>query len=521
MLSNARLELLSMKNVLPNYSNEKHIYIIAILISLLLSFWIDARESLINPDAICYLSSAESIGKHGIQGAMNLCGQARWPFYSLLIYYFVQVSQLPYSIAAYTIDSIFSFISVFFFILIVKELGGTKRILWLAAGVILFSHAFNSAREYIIRDHGFWAFYLASLYFLLNYFRKPNWFASLAFSASLLIAGLFRLEGLIFLICLPFVVWFCSQYSIKQRFKLFFTLNQLTFVSVLGLSVWVFLHKQNSLTELGRFTEIIHQFQHGLNILNERFQATKVLLTTYVLPIDAHRDAGTILFLILIAWFAISLLKNLSFGYGLTLLYAWQRKVLSFSPSAKLVLFAYIFVNVVITLVFLFERLFLSSRYLIALSLMLMLFVPFALDDLIRKCGMLKFRLLLFLIALCIFFSSLGGIFDFGYSKKYIYDAGIWISKNVPSNAFLYVNDYQLMYYSHHFVDSIFIKYQEISRLDNIVSGRWRRYDYIALRLNKKDENKIISALPDFNLIPIKKFSNKRGDYVAIYQVHS
>jgi len=222
-----------MNQVLTFSRREGFIYVTAAVASILLSLWIACRESVINPDAICYLLSAQAVGSTGIRGAMNLCGQASWPFYSALIYGFARISQFSYTASAYLLDGIFSCISVTAFILIVKELGATRRVMWLAALVILCSHEFISTREYIVRDHGFWAFYLVSLFFMLRYAQRPKWITALAWSASLLTATLFRIEGAFFLLALPFVSWFVSSNSLRQRTIHFCLLNLLTVLSAL------------------------------------------------------------------------------------------------------------------------------------------------------------------------------------------------------------------------------------------------------------------------------------------------
>ena len=83
------------------------IYITAVLISLCLSAWANIREVVINPDAICYLQSAQSMVE-GVRAAMQLCDQAHWPFYSALIYGFATLTKIPYLYAAYLLDAIFS-----------------------------------------------------------------------------------------------------------------------------------------------------------------------------------------------------------------------------------------------------------------------------------------------------------------------------------------------------------------------------------------------------------------------------
>src|SRR5689334_12361975 len=127
------------------------IYSFAALISLIFSSWVAYREVLINPDAICYLQSAAMIGVGGLRKAMNLCTQAQWPFYSILIYVLSKLTQLPLLISAYLWDALFTACSVVTFLAVVHQLGASRRILWLAAFVILLAHQFNSIRQYIIR----------------------------------------------------------------------------------------------------------------------------------------------------------------------------------------------------------------------------------------------------------------------------------------------------------------------------------------------------------------------------------
>src|SRR5262249_12863607 len=164
------------------------------------------------------------------------------------------------------------------------------------------------------------------------------------------------------------------------------------------------------------------------------------------------QDASLVFMMSIIMWYLVRVLTNLSLIYSVLVAYAIRRRLLRLSKSARLILLSYIVTNVLITSLFLAQHLFLSKRYLIALSLVLMLWVPFALDKLIQAwqskeapAWLMPFVLSLLLI------TSLGGIFDFGYSKAYMRRAGDWLAENVPPTATLYSNDYQIMYYSQHF----------------------------------------------------------------------
>jgi hypothetical protein len=117
-----------------------------------------------------------------------------------------------------------------------------------------------------------------------------------------------------------------------------------------------------------------------------------------------------------------------------------------------------------------------------------------------------------------IILSSLGGIFDFGYSKKYILDAGGWLQQNVPAQARLYSNDYQLMYYSQHFGNEIFSVGRLYSQDDQLAKGKWKQFNYIALRTTKHDKKEKIVSAKKFGE-PIQVFKNKRGDAISIYEI--
>lgn len=500
--------------------HESLVYIIALTASILLSFGIGYRESVINPDGICYLLSAQLVGTIPLKEVMHFCPQAQWPLYSILIYGFAQLSHLAYPLAANILNSGFSLLSVLAFILIVKELGGSKQVLWLAAVVILFDHEFNVLRDNIIRDHGFWGFYLSSLYFALKYFRDPKWITALAWNVSLLIATLFRIEGAIFLIGVPFLSWCCWNYSIKERATAFFRLNFLTILIGFVIVAWYLTHAQRTIDKLGRIGEIVNQVQHGLFMLIDRYHTSKQALMQYVLPPDSKSEAGIILFAIWATGYVFNVVITLSWSYALLLIYAWKNRVASFSSSATRIVWGYVGINFIITLGFLVEHLFISKRYLVALTLVLMLWVPFALNDLIQKWLSVRHRIFLTLIVVMFSIASLTGIVRFGHSKFYIRTAGDWIAANVPMNSSLYTNDFQLMYYSQHFGPNIYKILPNYLQINTIANGQWKQYDFLALHLDNRAEGVNAAVLKEVvGLTPIQVFGNMRGSRVAIYKI--
>ncbi len=490
---------------------ERVVYPIAVFFSLLLSYWIGAREAVINPDAICYLQSAESISTVGLHAATQLCDQSHWPFYSLLIFTLVRVTHISYLSSAYLWDGFFSCVSVLTFLYITSLLGGTRRVLAFAAVVILFAHEFNSVRQYIIRDHGFWAFYLVSVAMLIQYCRAPTWRYAILWSLASLLATLFRVEGVIFLLAMPLMVVLQREKTLSQRCRMFLQLNTVTLLLAVMLLVWILLRHAD--LQQSRLGEVQMQITQGYSLLIQRFHAASNALAQQVLSPYAASDASWILSMMLITWYGVSVISNVSIVFTALIIYAWFRKCLTIDAPTRRVIWAYIVVNVLITAVFLAENMFISKRYLIALSLLLMLWVPFALEDLYQR---IRLHWIFYVALSLIVLTSLGGIFDFGYSKQYINDAGVWLAENVPAQAALYSNDEQVMYYSKHFGNDIFVKSREYS--DSAVAlsqDKWKQYDYLALRLNKNTDQ----IQNQINVSPVQVFKNKRGDQVIIYKV--
>lgn len=505
----------------PDY----RIYTLGALFSILLSFVITHKVWVVNPDAVCYLQAAYSFNEK-IPGIMSLCGQAKWPFYSIMIGSIARLTTFSYLHAAYFLNGFFSLLTVIFFIKIVAfisenlELKATdkKRLLWLALLTILFSHDFNATREYIIRDHGYWAFNLFSILCLLYYFRFEKLIYAWAFSVSLMIATLFRIEGAIFLALIPFAAFLNKRSPFWSRLYQFFALNTVSLVLLLIGIGWLVMHPIN-LHSYKRLEDLQFQVFHGFGFLLQRYYWQGNALISHVLGHGTPMIGAFILFVSLLTWYFVKIITNLSVIYSLLVVYAWIKLSLQKAEFARLVLFSYVAVNVLITLVFLGENMFLSKRYVLALTLTLMIWVPFVLNHLLAQWQARKWPVLL--VFFCILLTALGGVFEFGYSKKYIYEAGLWLKNNVPENATLYSNDFQVMFYSDHFGNGIFKTsraYIDPGLRKILVKQEWKKYDYMALRFTKKDIEKNYKLIQKITWKPVMAFGNKRGDQVLIYR---
>lgn len=501
--------------------SEKWLYISATICSVMLSCWVNLHTAIVNPDAICYLLSAETVGTAGIKAAQHLCGQAIWPFYSVLIYSVAKFTHLKFMTAAYVINGFFSALSVVFFILIVKALGASRRVLWLAAVVILAAHQFNDVRQYIVRDHGFWAAYLASIWLALRFVRVPTFWRAIFWNASLIIATLFRIEGIFFLTLLPFVL--CAtlkNIKFSKRLAFFFALNWLSLAGFILLLVWFAEHPPVTVTDLGRLGEIKQQWLEGVQLISARYQHVLEILRLNVLNHDSAKDAGLILVLTMLGWFLLSIVNNLSWIYAALLAFFFIKKDTRFNRSSNIVLYTYLGINLIITFIFLLERFFLSKRYLIALTLVLMVFVPFVLDSLMIAWQQKRARVLTFCISIVFAVTAITGVTTIA-NKGDILQAGNWIAFHIPASAKLYINDYQLMYYSKHYGMAIFEAERKKAEITSIAKGDWKQYDYIAIRSSQHEKDSTLLQLSSIlQSKQIQQFHNRNGNTVTIYKIN-
>jgi len=500
--------------------SKSTVFIVATILSFAISYWCSFSGTLLNSDAICYIHSAKSMS-NGIHYAMGVCDQAKWPFFAMIIAGTAKISGLSFVNSAYLVNAIFAWLVLFSFMSIVAFLGKRQSLsskliiplLWFSALIILFTNEYSSTKYYIIRDHGYWAFYLLSIFFMLKFYYHQKYLDAAGWFLCLVVATLFRIEGAIFLALAPLFIWFSFKDSFKNKLYIFLKLNTFTIILLMSLIIISLFFSPKA---LGRINEIYFQIMHGVDILSSNFNRRVVVLQQNVLSVFSAGEAYTFLSLALVSWFVFKVIVNLSVIYTILTVYAWYKNLLSNIGRLSLALFSYVWVNIIITAIFLSEHMFLSKRYLIALSLTLMIWCPFALLDFYSMWNKKKWPLIISM--LLIFVSSLGGIFQFGYSKQYIYQSGVWLKQNTPDDANVYSNDYLVMFYSERFGDDIFIKAKEYSNLNQLKNSAWGNYDYLAIKV-KKNSN-LSKKLPrQLDQFFYKDFSNKRGDSVKIYKI--
>jgi hypothetical protein len=492
------------------------LYSCATLFSLVLGMIAIFHEGVINPDGILYVRVAQIWLEQGMQAAVQ---QYSWPFYGILIGATSRIFFLSPEIAAYFLNLVFQILITVYFIRIIGVLGGSHRAKWFALFVILFFPHLLDYRAFIIRDLGYWAGYLAGLFYLLSYCRSFSWKTACFAVLALGFSSLFRVEGILFLLLMPFAFMIIPRLHAKQRLQAFACFSSVTLILVLFSLLCVTLaigHIQQLLTQW-------HFLFQGVDIWRHSIAAKIDGFANQVLDEQSRRSASYIVISGLLGYFFIKLVKVINPLYLLLTSFGWYRGVMPASRS-QLGLLAYFFlVNMLVMIYFVGIFFFLSGRYLLPMVMIAIVWVPFTLDYLYlrifayQRYGIKRAQKFLF-IGLMVLMSFIGlhNYMQFGERKRYLYDAGEWFTEHLKDNESIITNSAPILFYAKGSQADWQHEYKKDLRL--LLSSNLQSFDYVALRLNKHSYEQLSVIARIFSdRKPVAVFENGNKEKVLIY----
>jgi len=501
---------------------EKYInvFTVAIVASLIL---ITARvliAPMMNPDGTVYLQAAYAFNTEGFHAALQVYS---WPLYSILIALIHKTTTLSYLHATYVLNALAQAMIAVAFVAIIKELGGNKRTLWFGLFTILGFHFLNAYRTEIIRDFAYWGFSLTSLWCLLRFSKTHAIKYALGWNASIIIATLFRIEGFAFLLFAPLVLLVNQDLSAKQRLLDFIKANAINIMGLIALMIVVLgFAQQNLADQLGRAGEITNQLQSGLVTVIANFVTKRQALAQYVLP-----DAATHTSLMLISGLIVLYLKWLfitlgMFFVGLTI-YAIKQKLLPTDSFSRKIIHLFIVINVCVTVLFLAQDFFLVNRYVAYLAMVLMVWVPFALERIYlnwqARCTSFTGKHWFYPTLILLMSVSMLSVMGNGRSQNYIVRAGAWYQQHLVRNARVFTNNNRALFYA---TPDPEIFYTDSGTVSQLSKNNVKQYHYLFLQFDHRRSSEMAmdkQILAKLDIKLIKTFSNKRNDQIDIYRV--
>ncbi len=469
---------------------------------------------MINNDGALYLIVSDLITQGDWRAAF---ARYPWPFLSILISYTSQVTGLLPEYAAYLLSTLFFVLLVLCFIDFVRQLGGDRRTQLLAALLILTLPYLNESRAEILRDHGYWFFYLLGLRFLFKHYQAPTLFTGLAWNAAILVSCLFRMEGVVMMALLPFILLLRREPPLKQRFAALLQANWITlFLLVLGLMALPFAGDN-----LGRLSEFPLRLIHFWDALTVGLAQKAEVIRAGVLPVLSAKFAMQSVVSILALIIVVKTLTVITSLHTVVLflprLYAEVVLPRGFRPFVAWV----VLINLLMLIIFLLPTFFLQARFTMPLVLTVLLLLPFLLKQAWglwqqKHAGFFYSRLFPVVIIIILLMGADGLISMGGYSKSYLLDAAEWIEQKSEADSKIVTSESdRFCYYigrNSAFEERLQCHYRIEPRAN-------MAFDYLVLYQKRgvmPDGWK--AYLGEVDLHEVAKFENSRHDGMIIYQ---
>ncbi|HNV88024.1 MAG TPA: hypothetical protein PKL53_03565 [Methylotenera sp.] len=471
----------------------------------------------INPDSVLYLEAAKLFAKGEWQAGFSVFP---WPLYSLCIVATHKFTFLSIHHAAQLLNVVFFGIATASFLKIIQLAGGKQRqiiagaLIWLSAQYMI-----GGVLEMLMRDEGFWAFYLTSLVFFIRFYKTDHFKDALLWQLCIMLATLFRIEAILFLLLLPLILLLKKQGTFTARLVNLFKCNVIHFALAFIVIMVFVTNKQLSTAMLGRLNEvftsnIIHEFTRSLveksHIMStlvlgkylEEF-AMQGLLFTFIYIIFVKAIAATGIVNIGLAGFAIKHQKQL--------IETDAYRVLS---TAAII--ALINMGLIITKVFV-----LSGRYVLALSFVLMVFATFYLAELFKyltQNNKQKKWLVIGLIIIMLL-GTIKNLLPKQEGYNYQQDAIAWLSEQNKSNKPVFYEDSRMRYFAGApYIGTGIYNWELLATEDD--SSSTNNYEYLVINhstQHPEKEKMIAEKLSEYH--EVNRFSSANSKKsIVIYQ---
>ena len=499
-------------------NDNRDINLFAAIASMLISVWAVFSDPVINQDGVQYLLAASDFASGQIGAGLSLF---KWPTYALIVAFISKMTPFGIENSAHILNACLFASLTCGFLFTVYQLGGTRSTLIFAAIILLLFPSLNKFRPFIIRDAGYLSFYVWALGFLFAHCKSRNLLPLIIAFACLAMAGLFRIEAFAILAMIPLILLGIRANSTWQKRWFWLAGVIATCLMSVGLAVWVF----GAESKIPFRTFLAEPFDSTLQIISQIWQQITFRLDTirYEFLTDFSADfAPSVLVLTLLVMVTYETLRRLAFIYAILAWHAWYRKLVFQQAEVRYFWQLLLLAHLVLLCAFGLSKMFVESRYTMALVLTVLVAAPFSVDYFYQRWkARTEGQTVRFGFPLLAVLITILGIdsLDLQTDKQYVRDAGHWMSANFTSTDRLYSNSHIVMHYAGR--DALrsgrSFNWQETMFLTGALE--WRTYEYFALQfeIDYLDRKKRFEET--VGLLPIKVFANNAGDQISIYQV--
>ncbi len=504
--------------------DNRRVFQSAFIASLLISAYTIWQDDTINDNGYIYLQAAQFFLDSGISAALTVSSM---PFFSIVTAVISAATGLSLEHSVYVLNSTLLAIMVVAFGKIIAELTTDRRVLFFAIILLLAHPKINdNYRASILRDPGYWAFYLLAVLYYLRFWKDACWLNAIGWGGSIILATLFRYEGIVLILCAPFLLLLRSDSSVKIKLQQLFQINVIPLSLLVLALVFGSTTDKYDLFNSTQWNNLSSWIGDIIPNLYSLFQDRADRLSNAIFdeyPYSrGYSMAGVIITLLVI--FITETSSSLTHIYTPFSLHAVIGRHFPRGSGISVIVW-FIALNIAIILVYLSRHLFVTGRYVIPLILLLLIFAAFSLArtyDLWsskkhssrgwRWAG--RFALTIFVLV------SLDGFISTSPSKVYVREAGYWLQANKPSDSKVYTNVSSVLYYSGNIRDNLRKYAATIDNIDQLLDGSINDA-YVAFNIRKKDKalNQWLSEWK--GAPPVKEFQNSNGDRMVIFSTAS
>ena len=395
--------------------------------SLLLSLIAYLGSVTIGKDGALYVDIARTIVDHGLAAGAT---RFNWIGFPALLAGLHLLTRISIEALAYLTCALF--MAGTCTLLVHLTLQRAPRAAWWIVLVALAMPAFNSFRDDIIREHGFWFFSVLSIWLAYRWQEHGGWWRALLVQAAIGGAVAFRLEALLLEFAL--VLWLAP--SLRERAG-WLRLVQLCWLPLLGAAGLLLVATQLSSSRLDYYLTMLNPLQ-----IYDDFQAITRQFAASLQYKYSRDDAHIVVLAGVIGLISFKFMKLLG-PFILPLFSSAGRRglkqaALDFSlPCIAAGLYF------MVLLIFFFHEQFVNSRYLSFLNLLLTPLAALALAHF--SASHRKLAKLLLGLALLV---MLANVVSFSAKKTHYIEAGRWLAEHAVASDVIYYDDPRIAYYA-------------------------------------------------------------------------